>query len=203
MFYSYIKKFGFGKATGLDFYSEPIGKVTSFLGWAESELVTRSFGQGISVTPVQMITAFSAIANDGVLMKPMLINKLTSFDGTQQKVEPEAVSRVVSKKTADTLTAMLTSVIDNGQGTAGQIAGYSVAGKTGTAQTYSKGKPLEGPGTTFATFVGFLPASDPEVVILTKIDKPRSSQWASSTALPLFKKVAEYLVGYLSISPDR
>lgn len=203
LFYSYIKKFGFGKATGLDFYSEPIGKVTSFLGWAESELVTRSFGQGISVTPVQMITAFSAIANDGVLMKPMLINKLTSFDGTQQKVEPEAVSRVVSKKTADTLTAMLTSVIDNGQGTAGQIAGYSVAGKTGTAQTYSKGKPLEGPGTTFATFVGFLPASDPEVVILTKIDKPRSSQWASSTALPLFKKVAEYLVGYLSISPDR
>ena len=97
----------------------------------------------------------------------------------------------------------LTSVIDNGQGASGQIPGYSVAGKTGTAQTYLKGKPLEGPGTTFATFVGFLPASDPEIVILTKIDKPRTSQWASSTALPLFKKVAEYLVGYLSISPDR
>jgi len=203
LFYSYIKKFGFGKATGLDFYSEPIGKVTSYLGWAESELVTRSFGQGLSVTPVQMITAFAAIANDGVLMKPMLINKLTNFDGSHQNIEPEAVSRVVSKKTANTLTAMLTSVIDNGQGTSGQIPGYSIAGKTGTAQTYSKGKPLEGPGTTFATFVGFLPASDPEIVILTKIDKPRSSQWASSTALPLFKNVAEYLVGYLSISPDR
>ena len=203
LFYSYIKKFGFGKATGLDFYSEPIGKVSSFLGWAESELVTRSFGQGLSVTPVQMITAFAAIANDGVLMKPLLINKLTNFDGSKQNLEPEAVSRVVSKKTANTLTAMLTSVIDNGQGTAGQIPGYSVAGKTGTAQTYLKGKPLEGPGTTFATFVGFLPASNPEVVILTKIDKPRTSQWASSTALPLFKKVAEYLVGYLSISPDR
>ena len=203
LFYSYIKKFGFGKATGLDFYSEPIGKVTSYLGWAESELVTRSFGQGISVTPVQMITSFAAIANDGVLMKPMLINKLNNFDGSNQNIEPEAVSRVVSKKTANTLTAMLTSVIDNGQGASGQIPGYSVAGKTGTAQTYSKGKPLEGPGTTFATFVGFLPASDPEIVILTKIDKPRASQWASSTALPLFKKVAEYLVGYLSISPDR
>ena len=203
LFYSYIKKFGFGKATGLDFYSEPIGKVTSYLGWAESELVTRSFGQGISVTPVQMITSFAAIANDGVLMKPMLINKLNNFDGTNQNIEPEAVSRVVSKKTANTLTAMLTSVIDNGQGASGQIPGYSVAGKTGTAQTYLKGKPLEGPGTTFATFVGFLPASDPEIVILTKIDKPRTSQWASSTALPLFKKVAEYLVGYLSISPDR
>ncbi len=203
VFFSYIKKFGFGRATGLDFYSEPIGKVTSYLGWTDSELVTRSFGQGLSVTPLQMITAFAAIANDGVLMKPMLINKMKYFDGRVEQIEPEAVTRVVSKKTADTLTAMLVSVVDNGQAAEGQVAGYSVAGKTGTAQTYLKGKPLEGPGTTFATFVGFLPASRPEVVVLTKIDKPRSSQWASSTALPLFKKVADYLVSYLSISPDR
>ena len=203
VFFSYIKKFGFGKATGLDFYSEPIGKVTSYLGWTDSELVTRSFGQGLSVTPLQMLTAFSSIANDGVLMKPMLINKMEYFDGRVEQIEAEAVTRVVSKKTADTLTAMLTSVVDNGQASAGQIPGYSVAGKTGTAQTYAKGKPLEGPGTTFATFVGFLPASRPEVVVLTKIDKPRSSQWASSTALPLFKKIADYLVSYLSISPDR
>lgn len=203
VFFSYIKKFGFGRATGLDFYSEPIGKVTSYLGWTESELVTRSFGQGLSVTPLQMLTAFASIANDGVLMKPMLIHKMEYFDGRVEQIEPEAVTRVVSKKTADTLTAMLTSVVDNGQAAAGQIPGYSVAGKTGTAQTYAKGKPLEGPGTTFATFVGFLPASRPEVVVLTKIDKPRSSQWASSTALPLFKKVADYLVSYLSISPDR
>ncbi len=203
LFFSYIKKFGFGRDTGLEFYNEPGGKVSSFLNWTDSELVTRAFGQGLSVTPIQMITSFAAIANKGVLMKPMIVNKIDSQDAVVQQMQPEAVRRVVSKKTSDTLTAMLTSVVDNGQAAAGQLPGYSVAGKTGTAQTYKKGKPLEGPGTTFATFVGFLPASDPEIVVLTKIDKPRSSQWASSTALPLFRQVAEYLVGYLSISPDR
>ncbi|MBT6143181.1 penicillin-binding protein 2 [bacterium] len=203
LFFSYIKKFGFGRDTGLEFYNEPGGNVSSFLNWTDSELVTRAFGQGLSVTPIQMITSFAAIANKGVLMKPMIVNKIDSQDAVVQQMQPEAVRRVVAKKTSDTLTAMLTSVVDNGQAAAGQLPGYSVAGKTGTAQTYKKGKPLEGPGTTFATFVGFLPASDPEIVVLTKIDKPRSSQWASSTALPLFRQVAEYLVGYLSISPDR
>jgi len=201
--YSYIEKFGFGKSSGVFFPNEPSGILSSYLKWAESELVTHSFGQGLTVTPLQMASAFGAIANDGVLMKPMLVKKIVDSDGEVTEYEPEVVRRAVSEKTANTVTAMLTSVVDNGQAQAGQINGYSIAGKTGTAQTYKYGKPLEGPGTTFATFVGFLPASNPEVVVLVKLDKPKASQWAGSTSLPTFTKIAEYLINYLNIPPDR
>jgi len=203
LMYSYIERFGFNDETGVFFYNEPSGRMNSYLKWANSELVTHSFGQGLTVTPLQMISSFSALANDGVLMKPTLVKKIVHSDGRVEEFEPQVVRRAVSSQTASKITAMLTSVVDNGQAQSGQIPGYSIAGKTGTAQTYKKGKPLEGPGTTYASFLGYLPASNPEVVVMVKLDKPKTTQWAGSSSLPTFTKIADYLINYLNIPPDR
>jgi cell division protein FtsI/penicillin-binding protein 2 len=202
LMYSYIKKFGFGLRTDVQLEGEKTGKIESFTTWADSELVTHGFGQGISVTPLQMITAFAALANDGVLLQPNLVKQLVHSDGTIEEIDPVIVRRVVSKKTADTLVAMLTSVVENGQAKGALVDNYLVAGKTGTSQTYRNGVPLEGLGTTIASFAGFAPASDPEFVILVKIDKPRTSQWGSDVAAPLFGDIASYILQYQNIPPD-
>jgi len=201
--YSYIERFGFNKPTGVFFHNEPAGQVASYLKWANSELVTHAFGQGLTVTPLQMAASFAALANDGILMKPSLVKKIVHSDNRVEEFDPQVVRRAVSSKTASTVTAMLTSVVDNGQAQSAAIPGYSVAGKTGTAQTYKNGKPLEGAGTTYATFVGYFPASSPEVVVLVKLDKPKTTQWAGSSSLPTFSKIAKYLINYLNIPPDR
>lgn len=203
LFHTYMMKYGFGKRTDIQLDDEKQGYIEPFTAWSESELVTHAFGQGISTTTIQMITAFSAFANGGLLMQPTLVNKIVYNDGKVDEIEPTIVRRVISKKTADTLTAMLVSVVDKGQSKTARIPGYSVAGKTGTSQTYKNGKPLEGAGTTIATFAGFAPANDPRFVILVKVDRPRSSQWADVTALPLFKEVANFLLQYLGVPPDK
>jgi cell division protein FtsI/penicillin-binding protein 2 len=203
LFHSYMMKYGFGKRTDIQLENEKQGYIETFTAWSESELVTHAFGQGISATTIQMVSAFSAFANGGLLMQPSLVSKIEYSDGSVEEIEPSIVRRVISKKTADTLTAMLVSVVDKGQSKTAKIPGYTVAGKTGTSQTYKNGKPLEGAGTTIATFAGFAPANDPRFVILIKLDRPRSSQWADVTALPLFKDVATFLLQYLGIPPDR
>ena len=203
LFHSYIEKFGFGRRTDIDFAGEKTGKVKAFTSWADSELVTHGFGQGISVTQVQMITAFSAIANEGVLMEPKIVDHVVHSDGVVDEYEPTVVRRVVSKKTADTIVAMLNSVVEKGHGGAAQVTGDSVAGKTGTSQTYKNGVPLEGVGTTIASFAGFAPASDPQFVVLVKVDKPRTSQWGSDIAAPVFADVTEYLLKYMNVAPDK
>jgi cell division protein FtsI/penicillin-binding protein 2 len=202
LLYSYIKKFGFALRTDVQLVGEKTGTVESFTTWADSELVTHGFGQGISVTPMQMVTAFAALANDGVLMQPNIVDKIEHSDGTVDDLDPIIARRVVSKKTADTLVAMLTSVVVNGQAKGAGVKNYLVAGKTGTSQTYRNGVPLEGLGTTIASFSGFAPASDPQFVILVKIDKPRTSQWGSDIAAPLFGKIASYILQYKNIPPD-
>ena len=203
LFFDYIEKFGFGVPTGLEVKNERDGLVKSHLRWAESELVTHAFGQGLTVTPMQMIQAFSAVINDGILVKPYMIEKIVADKGVETVTEPTVVRRVVSKETSNMLRVMLESVVVNGQGKVARVPGFSVGGKTGTAQTYKNGKPLSGPGTTFTTFVGFAPVDNPEFIILTKFDKPRSSQWASATAIYTFQKIAKFMLDYLAIPPSR
>lgn len=132
-------------------------------------------------------------------MKPKLVKEIEYADGTSEEIESEILRKVVSKKTADTLTAMLVSVVEKGEAGNGKLEGYTVAGKTGTAQTYKNGQPLEGPGTTNATFIGYAPAEDPAFVMLVRIEKPRSSQWAGDTAVPVFTDIAAYILDYLNI----
>lgn len=201
LFNSYIERFGFGQWSEVDFEGEQKGKLRKPNTWADSELATIAFGQGLTVTPLQMVMSYAALANDGVLMKPQLVKKIDHGDGFVEKIEPTVVRRAVSKKTADTLTAMLVSVVEKGEGNGGGVAGYSVAGKTGTAQTYKNGLPLEGPGTTNATFIGYGPAEDPEFVVLVRLEKPRTSQWAGDTALVVFQDIATYLFDYLGVVP--
>lgn len=201
LFGSYLKRYGFGRTTDIEFLNEHNGKIESSQKWAESELVTHAFGQGIAVTPIQMVTAVAALANDGVLMEPYIVDKVTQ-EGDVIEREPRIVHQVISPATAETLKAMMASVVENGQ-LRGRIwrEGYSIAGKTGTSQTYKNGKPLEGAGTTITTFAGFAPVEDPQFVVLVKVDKPRTSQWATAVAAPLFSDIADYLIEYLAIPP--
>jgi stage V sporulation protein D (sporulation-specific penicillin-binding protein) len=202
LFFDYIKKFGFSKPTGIEVKNEREGIVKSHLRWAESELVTHAFGQGLTVTPIQMVSAFSAVVNNGVLMKPYMIDKIVDSKGSESKTEPEVLRRVISKKTADQLKIMLQSVVENGQAKAARVSGYTVGGKTGTAQTYKDGKPLSGPGTTITNFLGFAPVENPEFVVMVKYDKPRSSEWASGTSIYTFNKIADFLLDYLGVVPN-
>ncbi len=199
LFYEYIQKFGFGESLEIEFADEKDGYLRKPNGWADSELATISFGQGLTVTPLQMVMSYAALANDGVLMQPTLVKKIEHSDGFVEELSPKILRKVVSKKTANTLTAMLVSVVEKGEAGQGKLEGYSIAGKTGTAQTYKNGVPLEGPGTTMATFVGYAPAEDPKFVILVRIEKPRTSQWAGDTAVPVFRDITEFLVDYMSL----
>ncbi|HAU39537.1 MAG: cell division protein FtsI, stage V sporulation protein D (sporulation-specific penicillin-binding protein) [Candidatus Peregrinibacteria bacterium GW2011_GWF2_43_17] len=202
LFASYIEGFGFGTRTDIQLDGEESGYIEYYEDWADSELVTHAFGQGIAVTPLQMITAIAAIANDGVLMQPYVVKYTESSDGTKTEYEPEIIRQVVTKETADTMVAMLTAVIEQGIPTA-VLDDHYVAGKSGTAQTYKWGKALTGPGTTITSFIGFGPIDDPQFIILTKLDYPKTSEWCTATAAPVGKEVLDFLYDYYNIPPDK
>jgi cell division protein FtsI (penicillin-binding protein 3) len=205
-FYTYLRRFGLGILTEVDLDSEGPGmiKLPGDSHWFPSELGTNSFGQGIAVTPMQMIVAVSAVANRGTMMKPYIVHELIGTDvetGEQQvvQVQPMVVRRAISQETAGTLTSMLVEVVDRGA-TEAQVPGYRIAGKTGTAQVPT---PYGYHDTdTIASFVGYAPAEDPQFIVLVKLDKPRTSPWGSQTAAPTFSAIAERLFAYMQIPPD-
>jgi cell division protein FtsI/penicillin-binding protein 2 len=205
-FYTYLRRFGFGTITDMDLDIEGPGmmKLPGDSDWFPSELGTNSFGQGIAVTPMQMIVAVSAVANQGMLMKPHILDQYSTQDPEVEgprtiEIEPMVVRRAVSQQTAETMTQMLVDVVDL-NATKAQVPGYRVAGKTGTAQipTAYGYHPTD----TIASFVGFAPADDPQFVILVRLDKPRASPWGSQTAAPTFQAITERLLVYLQIPPD-
>lgn len=172
--------------------------------WYPSELGTNSFGQGIAVTPVQMIAAAAAVANEGVLMKPHIVHQLVRKDqegNTKEviQVEPTIVRQAISKEAARELTEMLVKAVER-EATEARVPGYRIAGKTGTAQIptpfgYDRKD-------TIVSFIGYAPADDPQFIILVKLDRPRTSRWAAHTAGPAFRAIAERLIAYLQIPPD-
>ncbi len=205
-FYNYLRRFGFGTLTEVDLQSEGPGmiKLPGDSDWFPSELGTNSFGQGIAVTPMQMIVAVSAVANQGKMMKPYAVHEIITPDvesGEQRvvQVQPMVVRRAISPETAQTLTNMLVEVVDRGA-TRAQVAGYRIAGKTGTAQVPTAYGYHD--TDTIASFVGFAPAEDPQFIVLVKLDKPRASPWGSQTAAPTFSAIAERLLAYMQIPPD-
>lgn len=202
LFYSYIKAYGLLQKTGISLDDEVQGDVEHYDGWTESEMVTKAFGQGISMTPLQLIQAYTTLANEGTMMQPYLVKKIEYADGTVEEFEPEIVSQVIKPETAEMVTAMLTSVV--GQYSS-KIAldDHYIAGKSGTAQTYKWGKALSGPGTTEATFMGYGPIDEPQFLILVKMDRPRSTEWAEGSSGQVFHKIIEYLFDYYSIPPDK
>ncbi len=201
-FKKYVKDFGFGQATGIELKGESSGNIDFLDSNNEIYSATASFGQGISVTPLQMANAFAAIANGGVLLRPHIVKRFVKNDGLEEKVFSQEIRRVISRKTATLLSGMLVSVVENGHGKKAGVSGYYVAGKTGTAQVPKK----EGgyyKDRTIGSFIGFAPAENPRFVMLVRIDNPKDVIWAESSAAPLFGKLAKIILEHYEIKPER
>jgi len=203
LLYEYLNNFGFGQYTDVELDGEAEGQLEYWKDWEASELVTRGFGQGMTSTALQMAMSFSALANGGYLMKPLLVEEVRSPDGTVRTFQPEKVRRVISDETYNKIKAMLLNAVNNGIARGARVWGYSVMGKTGTSQTYKHGKAQEGEGTTITSFAGFGPIKDPAFVILVKFDRPKVSRWGSETAAGTFRRVAEFLFQHFGIPPDK
>jgi len=199
-FYDYIKKFGFGQRTDIDLQEESTGYVREKKDWKVIDLATASFGQGIAVTPIQMVEAVLIIANKGKLLTLHLVDKIV--DGQkEEKVKAQGERQVISPKTAAQMTEMMVNAVENGEARAFAPKGYRIAGKTGTAQI-----PVAGhydPNKTIASFVGFAPADDPRFVMMVRFSEPSSSPFGSETAAPTFFGIAKELFNYYGIAPKR
>ena len=200
--HAYLNAFGFGRRSGVTCPGETAGSLSPFKSWSAIDLGAISFGQGISVSAIQLIAAASAIANDGLLMKPMLVREITGRNGeTVKRFSPEPVRRVVSSHSAATVRRILKTVITaGGTGVNAALKGYSVCGKTGTAQkidssgTYAKGRYL-------SSFVGLVPADQPELAILVLLDEPTVQTYGGIVAAPAFRQIALETLSYLNIPP--
>jgi len=197
--YDYLDKFAIGRPTGIDLQGEAASPLREKGTWNIVDLSTAGFGQGVAVTPIQLIRAVSAIANDGVLVKPQVVGSLKG-GGWEQDIKSEEEGRVISKEAADEITAMMVEAAKSGEAKWTYLRGFKVAGKTGTAQI-----PIAGhydAEKTIASFVGFVPADDPKFVMLVTLKEPQSSPWASETAAPLWYSVAKDLFPYFGIQPE-
>lgn len=199
-FYRGIQAFGIGQPTGIDLQGEARGslRVPGDPDWHESDLATNAFGQGLAVTPIQMIAAVAAVANDGALMRPHVVRQMIEGDQVRT-AQPTVLARPLSVETARTLTAMLAQAIEREVPQA-QVPGYRIAGKTGTAQIPIPGG-YDDPW-TIASFVGYGPVSDPRLVILVKLDRPTVSPYGSTTAAPVFKRLAARMFILMGIPPE-
>jgi cell division protein FtsI (penicillin-binding protein 3) len=196
---SYLSRFGFGRTTGTGFPGETPGDVPPLSEWSDARLATIAYGQGLTVSPMQMASVYATIANHGLWVQPRLATGVVDGAGAFHAADAAPTRRVISAGTADTVTRMLASVVQDGTGTLAQIPGYQVAGKTGTAL---KVDPTTGRyGRHYvASFIGFLPASDPQVVIAVVIDEP-TTIYGGVAAAPLFQQVAQYAIQRLGITP--
>lgn len=202
LFYNYLESFGFTERTQFGLLDEAIGKLEHYTGWADSELVTKAFGQGISVSPIQMLQAYTAITNNGVMMQPYLIKKIEYANGKTEEFTPTVVRQVISEKTSKELVSMMVSTAENGYPFL-ILQNHYFAGKSGTAQTYKWGQALEGKGTTIGSFVGFGPIDDPKFLVLVKLDYPRTNEFGANTSGYIFKGIASYLYDYYNFPPDK
>lgn len=203
-FGEYVHAFGFGEKTGIELKTEVEGDLKAMDTGEEIFAATASYGQGLTVTPLQLAAAFAAIANGGILRRPSIVSEMRYPDGRVETREPQDIRRVVSARAARMTTAMMVSVVENGYGKKSGVRGYYIAGKTGTAQVAREdGHVGYQEGNTNTTFAGFGPVEDPKFVMVTRLDHPRDSQWAETTATPLFGEIAAFLLDYLEIPPTR
>lgn len=203
LFHSALDRFGFGRVTGIELDSELPGELRPWREWSEALVMTTAYGQGITVTPLQMVTAFSALANGGKLMKPTIIDEVRYEDGTVDEKLPVVVDQVIKPETSETITSILAHGAEVGFAKAGKVPGYRIAGKTGTSQIAGPGGKYEtGTGSTIASYAGYAPIEKPKFVILVKLDRPRKDDFGSLSAAPLFKDIAAFLFEYYGIPPD-
>lgn len=197
---SEIKGFGFGKPTNIDLQDESSPDLRPDNAWGEIDEDTASFGQGIAVTPIQMVRAVASLANGGRMMEPHMVKEIVDAHGKNIPINPKVVAQVVSPETARIMTEMMVLAVDKGEAQFAKPKGYRIAGKTGTAQI-----PVAGhydATKTIASFVGFAPADHPKFVMLVTLREPSSSQWGSETAAPTFFDIARDLFTYWGIPPQ-
>jgi cell division protein FtsI/penicillin-binding protein 2 len=200
-FLSYADKFGMGKITGIDIQGETTEELRPAKKWHGIDLATASFGQGISVTPIQLITAVNSIANGGKLMRPTVVEKIITPDQKTIIIEPKVEGQPISSTTAKVVTWMMVNAVEKGEAQFAKIPNYNIAGKTGTAQI-----PVAGhydPTNTNASFIGFFPAEDPKITMLVIINRPHSSIYGAETAAPTFFAIARDLIQYYDIEPSK
>jgi cell division protein FtsI/penicillin-binding protein 2 len=202
--YEYLRAFGFGNPTGVQLPGEARGTLRSPDKWSGLSKYEIAIGQEVAVTAIQLVSAAAALANGGVLMQPRIIERINGPDGNLlKKYDPLTVRRVVDEGTAERILDMLTGVISpGGTGSKAMIEGYRIAGKTGTAQIADTedGGYLE--GEFFASFIGFLPVPDPDIVILVTLDRPVGETYGGQTAAPVFRNIVERIAPYLNILPS-
>jgi cell division protein FtsI/penicillin-binding protein 2 len=191
---SWVTRFGFGKPTGIDYPGESQGLVLPLDKWSGSTIGTVPIGQGIAVTPLQMVSAYATIGNGGVRRVPHLVEKIGSRKGRTSRAK-----RIVSKSTADRMMSMFRDVVLEGTGTQAAIPGYTVAGKTGTAQKAENGRYVS---KYVASFVGLVPARKPRLAILVMVDEPHGDIYGGVVAAPAFRDIARFDLQYLEVPPD-
>jgi cell division protein FtsI/penicillin-binding protein 2 len=203
-FLRYVKKFGFGEKTGIEL-PETAGNLSNLSGKIKVNFHTASFGQGISVTPIQLAQAYGALANGGKMMKPFIVRTRLTVDGKTINTDPHEVRSVISAKTAVLVSAMLVNVVENGHGQKAKVAGYDheIAGKTGTAQVSKTTGAGYQEGVNIGSFAGYGPVQDPRFVMVVRINHPRTVQFAESTATPAFGEIAQFILNYYNIPPHK
>ncbi|MDO8503167.1 MAG: penicillin-binding protein 2 [bacterium] len=197
--YDYLQKFGIGSLTGIDLQDETTPALRQKDSWGLVDVATTSFGQGIAVTPIQMVRAVAVIANKGRIVTPQVVTEVigTNF---KEEIKPVVGKQVISEGAAKAMTEMMVNAVETGEAKWTKLAGFRVAGKTGTAQI-----PLRGhydADKTIASFIGFAPADNPRFVMLVTLREPKSSPWASETAAPLWFAIAKDIFPHLGIHPE-
>ncbi|OGV97312.1 MAG: hypothetical protein A3I04_01770 [Nitrospinae bacterium RIFCSPLOWO2_02_FULL_39_110] len=201
-FYDYMLKFGMGSKTGINLPGESTGKLRDIKEWSGISLASISFGQEISVTHLQIVTAVSAIANGGLLMRPRIVKSVEKDGMVLEEFKPEVIRRVVSEKTCKEITEILEYVVMSGTGQKAAIEGYTVAGKTSTAQKADEGKKGYSEDKYMSSFVGYVPSKKPRLVIMVGIDEPEGVAWGGEVAAPVFKEIARQSLRYLKVPSE-
>jgi cell division protein FtsI (penicillin-binding protein 3) len=198
VYYKYVRDFGFGIPSGVDLPGEVRGRLKRPREFDATTKLYMSFGYELSATALQVVDAYAAIANGGVLMQPRIVKNILASDGSVvQEIEPQQIRRVVSEQTAKLLTDMLVSVVERGTGQEANIPGVRIAGKTGTAQQLTQGAYDRRNYT--ASFVGFYPADRPRVAMIVMLDRPTTSIYGGTTAAPIFRRIVQKTMTMLQL----
>jgi len=196
---NYLGKFGIGDTTGIDLQGEVSAALKPKDEWYAVDLATTGFGQGISVTPIELLDATAAIANNGVRMQPQVVAAVEDTDGNMTKIQPKVLDTPINAETAKVMTEIMVNAVNKGEASWARLKGYRIAGKTGTASI-----PVSGhydPSQTIASFVGFAPSDNPKFVMLVILNRPTVSIYGSETAAPIFFDIAQSLLRYYGIPP--
>lgn len=203
IFEEFMKKFGFGQETNIAISQDSVGNISSLSKKGDIYKATASYGQGITVSPLQMLNSVNTIANKGKMVQPYIVSSIEYGDGNLIEFEPKVLREVISKSTASQVSAMMVHVVDSGHATKAGVEGYYVAGKTGTAQVANPETGKYYTDRTIHSFVGFAPNDNPKFTMIIKLENPKAASFSSDTAAPLFGEIAKYLLEYYQIPPNR